>query len=118
MIHVNVTRSQTDPDNSIQELKLSVTKESLGHFIQMVDRALNCWETAPKEIKDFGDMVTHGFITQDHSVFKFTRESNSQIVKTGVHLEGTSLPTCEYCGARGEGHYYTCPVLLGTHRDN
>jgi hypothetical protein len=117
MIHVNVSRSPTDPNNPIEELKISVTKESLGPFIQMIDRALNCWDNAPKELKDFGDMVTHGFITQDHELKTFTRQSNSQIVKTGVHLEGTSLPICEYCGGRGEGHYYTCPVLTGAHKE-
>lgn len=118
MIHVAVTRANNDPTESVQELKISVTKDSLPSFIKMIDRALNCWDDAPKDLKELGDMVTHGFITQDHSVLKFTRESNSQIVKTGVHLEGTSLPICEYCGARGEGHYYTCPVLSGTHQQN
>lgn len=76
MIHVFVTRSGNDPSNEIQELKISVTQESLPNFFLMIDRALNCWDNAPKEIKDFGDMITHGRITQDHT-YKPINSGNS-----------------------------------------
>lgn len=64
MIH---SRVSCNPDNEIAEIHLSITAESLATFTQLIDRALNCWDSAPKELKDLGDMLTHGHITQDHT---------------------------------------------------
>jgi len=64
MIHARVSRG---PDNSIAELHISITSESIPLFKQLIDRALNTWDSAPKEIKELGDMITHGRITQDHT---------------------------------------------------
>lgn len=55
------------PDGSIGELKISVTEESLPDFISLINRALNCWDTAPRELKELGDLITHGRVTQDHT---------------------------------------------------
>lgn len=65
MIHVQVHRN---PENEIAEFKISITEGSISNFKTMVNRALNCWDRAPKELKDLGDMLTHGRITQDHSL--------------------------------------------------
>ena len=67
MIHVFVTRAGNDPANRIDGIKISVTEDSLPAFEQLIHRALNCWDSAPKEIKDLGDMLTHGRVTQDHT---------------------------------------------------
>ncbi len=64
MIHVRVHRN---PDSQIDEIQLSVTTpNSLANFTQLVNRALNCWDEAPKELKELGDMLTHGRITQEY----------------------------------------------------
>jgi hypothetical protein len=68
MIHCTIHRA---PDsNKIAEIKISVTQSSLPEFNELIDRALNCWPDAPKELKDLGDMLTHGRITQDHTYHK------------------------------------------------
>lgn len=64
MIHTRVSRN---PDNTIAEIHLSVTADSLPNFQALVDKALNCWDSAPAELKELGDMLTHGRITQDHT---------------------------------------------------
>jgi hypothetical protein len=64
VIHVSLHR---DSVGDIGEIKLSITEESIPDFKAMVDRALNCWDRAPKDLKELGDMLTHGRITQDHS---------------------------------------------------
>jgi hypothetical protein len=63
MIHAAIHRT---PDSQIGEIKLSITAESIPLFKSLVDRALNCWDSAPVELKELGDMLTHGRITQDH----------------------------------------------------
>lgn len=37
---------------------------------ELINRALNCWDNAPKKLKDLGDILTHGYITQDHTLKK------------------------------------------------
>jgi hypothetical protein len=68
MMHMQVTRSGNDPLGEIQEFKLSITQESIPQFKELVNRALNCWDRAPKDLKDLGDMLTHGRITQNHTL--------------------------------------------------
>jgi hypothetical protein len=56
-----------DNDGNLIHLNLSINQESLPNFLRLIDRALNCWDNAPQELKELGDMLTHGRITQDHS---------------------------------------------------
>ena len=63
MIHVRVSRN---PENEIAELHISVTADSIPNFTQLADRALNCWDSAPAELKELGGMLTHGYITQKY----------------------------------------------------
>ena len=63
MIHARVSRNSLE---TIDGIHLSVTEESLPHFETLIHRALNCWDSAPQEIKELGDMLTHGRVTQDH----------------------------------------------------
>jgi hypothetical protein len=53
--------------HSDSELHIIVTEESRADFIELINRALNCWDAAPKDLKDLGDMITHGRVTQDHT---------------------------------------------------
>lgn len=64
MIHTRVSRN---PENKISEIHISVTEDSLQSFEKLIYRGLNCWDTAPAELKELGDMLTHGRVTQDHS---------------------------------------------------
>lgn len=66
MIHVE--HYKAEPEKNLAEaLTLTITDTSLDNFKRLVDRALNCWDDAPKELKDLGDMLTHGRITQDYT---------------------------------------------------
>jgi hypothetical protein len=75
MIHARVTRNPSD--NQIDGIHISVTAESLNNFTTLVQRALNCWDSAPKELKDLGDMLTHGYITQDHTYIPINTKQNT-----------------------------------------
>lgn len=74
MIHVRVIRNEGEP---IQGLHVSVTDDSLHNFVCLINRALNCWDNAPKELKDLGDMITHGRITQDHTKINIASKSSN-----------------------------------------
>lgn len=108
MIHVSF-----DPE--INNFAITITDESVPEFKQLVQRALNCWDDAPKDLKELGDMLTHGKITQDHTPPKKQPKVTIEGTSTPIPLE--SLPICEYCGARGEGHFYTCPALIRTSKE-
>lgn len=74
MIHARVSRN---PANEIAEIHISVTQESLANFQQLVQRALNCWDSAPKELKELGDMLTHGYVTQDYTYVPINSVNNN-----------------------------------------
>lgn len=60
MIHIRVSRNDL---TQVDALHISVTTpNSLANFNALVNRALNCWDDAPQELKDLGDMLTHGRI--------------------------------------------------------
>lgn len=93
MIHTRVSRN---PENQIAEIHISITAESLPGFIQLIDRALNCWDSAPKELKDLGDMLTHGYITQDHEFKRINTQQSGDyytaqeqaVIKEFIEREG------------------------------
>ena len=64
MIHARVSRN---PENEIDGIHISITADSRQNFNTLVNRALNCWDSAPAELKELGDMLTHGYITQTHT---------------------------------------------------
>lgn len=74
-IHCKATRNN---DNSLHFLRIEVTEESLPIFEQLINRALNCWDNAPQEIKELGDMLTHGRVTQDHRVQPMNTKDTSR----------------------------------------
>lgn len=49
------------------DLVIFIPKEHAEAFKQLVNRAMNCWDRAPAELKEFADMVTEGKILQDYS---------------------------------------------------
>lgn len=63
MIHAEVHRGPTD---EIEEIKFSVTKSSLARFTEVINAGLNCKDQAHPELKELGDMLTHGKILQDY----------------------------------------------------
>lgn len=63
---IKVTATRND-NNSLHLLRIEVTEESIRNFLTLVDRALNCWDNAPQELKELGDKLTHDRVTQDHS---------------------------------------------------
>jgi hypothetical protein len=64
MIHVRVTRNSLF---KIDAAHISITEESMEDFIKLVNRALNTWDDAPKDLKELGDMLVHGKVLQDYS---------------------------------------------------
>jgi hypothetical protein len=86
-IHVKIDReylndeAEFDEDPLIKEIKVTVTAESLEIFKLLIHRGLNCWEDAPAELKDLGDMFTHGRITQNHTKQRINSkpESNPEL---------------------------------------
>lgn len=109
MIHASVHRT---PEGSVGEIKLSITAESIPLFTALIDRALNCWDSAPAELKELGDMLTHGRITQNHEFVPINTKQNTDyrsaeelailrdfIDTNGVdtwikHLSDGTLPDC------------------------
>jgi hypothetical protein len=64
MIHVRVTRNSSE---KIDGAHIAITEESMESFTKMVNRALNTWDDAPKDLKELGDMLVHGRVLQDYS---------------------------------------------------
>jgi len=83
-IHARVTRN---PSEQLDGIHISVTAESIQNFIRLVDRALNCWDNAPKELKELGDMLTHSRITQDHSYQPMSTKDTSRDYYTAEEQE-------------------------------
>lgn len=87
MIHVFVTRAGNDPASHIDGIKISITEDSLSNFEQLIQRGLNCWDSAPKEIKDLGDMLTHGRVTQDHTYKPINSGHSSEYYSPGEQVK-------------------------------
>lgn len=116
MIHAQVTRNN---DNSIHLLRIEVTEESLPDFIALINRALNCWDNAPKDLKDLGDLITHDRVTQDHTPTRINTTQNSEYFS---HEEFLKIQ--EYVNKYGHQAWYqrtlngtTGAVLKGTATD-
>lgn len=73
MIHARVTRS---PEGTLDGIHISVTAESLPNFESLINRGLNCWDSAPAELKELGDMLTHGRVTQNHAYTPINTKQN------------------------------------------
>ena len=65
MIKVSVHRE--GPERTMMGIHIYIDdEESVERFKLLLHRGLNCWEDAPAELKELGDMFTHGRITQNH----------------------------------------------------
>ena len=62
MIHTN----KIFEDKQVGIINITVTKESIPAFQELVHRATNLWPDAPPEIKEFADVITNGHILQDY----------------------------------------------------
>lgn len=85
MIHSRVTRNPST--SSLDGIHLSITEDSIPVFMQLINRALNCWDGAPKEIKELGDLLTHNRITQDHTYQPMTTREHSRDYYTAAEQE-------------------------------
>jgi len=63
MIKATVTRNN---DNSIHRLVLEIDSVSLVTFHQALNKALNCWDTAPAELKELADCIAFGAPLQQY----------------------------------------------------
>jgi hypothetical protein len=89
---------------------IGVPKSSIPAFKQLVRRALNTWDHAPPEIKEFGDMVEHGRVLQDY----YAQDSSKAEVKPKSVQAAQEWPftKCVDCGCPGKhAHYVGCSVL-------
>lgn len=100
MIHVS-----RDPESS--NLAITITDESIDNFKILIDRALNCWPDAPGELKDLGDILTHGRVTQDHSY----RKVGAAYTHSGEYSSAEQLAIKEIRENVGEEKYRE--LLLG-----
>lgn len=75
MIHARVTRNPST--SNLDGIHLSITEDSIPVFMQLINRALNCWDGAPKEIKELGDLLTHDRVTQDHGFVPINTKQNT-----------------------------------------
>jgi hypothetical protein len=73
---IKVTATRND-NNSLHLIRIEVDESSIPLFKALVDRGLNCWDSAPKELKDLGDMLTHDRITQDHTYTPINTKQNT-----------------------------------------
>jgi hypothetical protein len=115
MIHVSVHRDSAD---IAREIKLSIVdEEAINQFTELVNRALNAWPDAPKDLKDLGDMLTHGRITQDHSFSKMnTKQSSdyysvSETVKIAKYINSIGTDNWFALLRSGEAHAKIAELL-------
>ena len=52
--------------NMPNKLEIDFEGSSIELFKKLVARALNTWDQAPAELKELGDMLEHGRVTQDY----------------------------------------------------
>jgi hypothetical protein len=75
MINIKISTHQSEYG---PERIICITGEdSIAAFGELLNRALNCWDSAPKELKELGDMWTHGHITQDHTYYPINTTTNT-----------------------------------------
>jgi hypothetical protein len=92
-ITARVTRND---NNSLHLIRIEVDESSIPLFKALVDRGLNCWDSAPKELKDLGDMLTHDRITQDHTYTPINTKQN-----TDYYIPGERVIIANYIEQRG-----------------
>jgi hypothetical protein len=74
MIHAAVHRNSVD--SKIEEIKISITSESIANFCTLLSRGTNCWDNAPTEIRELADMAIHGRVLQDYSRYNQSINTN------------------------------------------
>lgn len=63
-----IYRGPTQPLGEIRVATVRIVgDEDIALFQLLVRRALNTWDRAPQQVKEFGDLVTEGTILQDYS---------------------------------------------------
>lgn len=48
------------------ELHIFISGDDMNGFSDLINRGLNTWDRAPAAIKELGDLITNGKITQNY----------------------------------------------------
>lgn len=99
----------------LRSIDIMVEMDSIDAFKKLVDKALNCWDEAPAEIKELGDYLTHGKILQDYRRSTFDT-NGTKAVETGAidkfpGVASLNIPICSECAGRGFHHHHNCSTL-------
>lgn len=97
-----------DPEDFGAAITISGEK-SLNHFKLLVNRAMNCWDNAPPELKEFADILEYGKPLQDYYSMDQPMNTKPEPVKVLSESEVEALLPCEECGRPGFGHLFSCP---------
>lgn len=65
MIYAHAYYINPDHPDSLR-MQVDISGEQIEQFKQLVNRAMNTWDRAPAELKEFADMVTVGKILQPY----------------------------------------------------
>lgn len=99
-----------DGDAKIDKLSLHLnSKEAVESFQKLLNKALNTWEDSPPEWKELSDRLEYGQVLQDYT--KHVNSGTKAAVEKPLPSLGDPLPICQFCGQRGYGHMFNCPVL-------
>lgn len=65
-MHIFITYLHDVSDNNKQSISMYVPEEHVKEFKTLINRAMNTWDEASPEMKEFADLVIHGKILQDY----------------------------------------------------
>lgn len=65
-----VLTKEEEQNLPIFEMRITLDGSDMAAFKELVQRATNCWDNAPPEIKHFADMVIHGKPLQNYYPYK------------------------------------------------
>lgn len=88
---------------------IQVPPESKELFSQLVNRAMNCWDNAPPELKEFADILEYGKPLQDYYSMDQPMNTKPEPVEVISPASIEALLPCEECGRPGFGHLFSCP---------
>lgn len=75
---------------TVTELQLTQTGTNL--ITLAISKALNCWDQAPAELKELGDLLTHGRITQNYREQQFAKQRSEESL---LEKKNKAIPSLE-----------------------
>lgn len=100
---------------NLHGLDITIPKDLVPQFKQLVSKALNAWPDCHPALKEFGDMLEHGKVLQNYY------SQRTDIKKPKEHPDAPKvtqttqgdLPICPHCGGKGAHHMHNCKVITG-----